>query len=252
MMDDDGMSHMSSLVATAASSAVGWKCLSAAGIPKGCVSPLAFTVLSATKRAARHPTNGRRLRLHARGNHNHDDGDTFWDAFLNGLTVPVPIPFLLDQPGLALGYPLALVGSYAILPPSTSIFLTAFFVGFLVLGRVVVTQSQDNDDHENEDDDEDDDEDEDDFIGTDVAAFLGALASAGLLSPSGLTSVENNGSLFSSAGIAALVLGLFVIASGIGQFAEETENDRLEEDTLLSPDEELLDLWDKKLDQDKK
>eukprot|EP00978_Attheya_sp_CCMP212_P006663 scaffold15475_cov47-Attheya_sp.AAC.1 len=239
MMDDDGMSHiMSSLVATAASSAVGWRCLSAAaGIPKGCVSPLAFAVLSATKRAARHnSTNGRmlRLRLQARGrkNHNpdHDDGEPFWDAFLNGLTVPVPIPFLRDQPGLALGYPLALVGSYAIVPPSTSIFLTLFFVGFLVLGRVVVTQSQEDDD----------DDDDDDFIGTDLAAFLGALASAGLLSPSGLTSVENNGSSVSSVGMVALVLGLTVIISGIGQFAEENENERLEEDTALSPDEELL------------
>jgi hypothetical protein len=85
------------------------------------------------------------------------------------------------------------------------------------------------------------------------------LASAGLLSPSGLTTTSlienNNGSSFSSVGIAALVLALVVLTSGIGQFAsEENENNHQfkEEDTVLSPDEELLNLWDKKLDQEKK
>ena len=123
--------------------------------------------------------------------------------------------------GLPIGYPLALATAAVLLPLPTSLLLGVSFVGYYSLASQLVDQDDNNND--------------DDRPPIDLAALGGAVATAGLLSPSGLA-VE--GGLEHVLGAAAVAVAGSTIALAVRQ----------EDDTRA--EEELLRDWDNQFLQD--
>ena len=147
--------------------------------------------------------------------------------------------------GISLGYPLFLASTILILPSTTSILLCAFFVAYWYLGRSVVGGFDDGGAYG----DDDEGEDVGDDNGTsDLLALVGAIASAGLLSPDGLTiSTDTDGGM-PGMGIGLLALGsIAIIASVISQSETQKLAAAKNEDELEEANRRLMDEFDRKL-----
>lgn len=114
-------------------------------------------------------------------------------------------------PTLSIGYPMALISVFFVIPLPTALLLSAFFAGYAYLGRQVT---------------------EEDEKKLDFAALLAAAASAGLLSPFGLSNGNGHGIV----DLAAVLLLGVAVASLI--------------EASPSKDEKLLDEWDDKFDDE--
>jgi hypothetical protein len=137
------------------------------------------------------------------------DDDLLYSAVNRvGKLISQPTP---GFPTLSIGYPLALVSASLVIPLPTALLLSAFFAGYAYLGRQVA---------------------EEDESKLDFAAYLAAVASAGLLSPFGLS--NGNGE-----GIVGLV-ALLVLGVAISTLIEASPSD----------DDKILDKWDDKFDDE--
>jgi hypothetical protein len=141
-----------------------------------------------------------------------DDDDVVFSSIEKiGNTLSRPTPGL---PSLPIAYPLALASSFLLIPLPTALLLTAFFVGYSFLAQQVLDKGENNK--------------------MDFAVLLAAIASAGLVSPSGFANANGQG----LAQVVAVVgLGLIV--------ATVTE-------ALPSDDERSLDEWDDRFDNENK
>lgn len=138
--------------------------------------------------------------------------------------------------GISLGYPLFLASTILILPSTTSVLLCGFFVAYWNLGRSVGGF-------------DDADELTDDENGTsDLLALVGAIASAGLLSPDGFTKSTDSDGGMPGMGIGLLALGsIAVIASVFGQSETQKLAAAKNDDELEEANRRLMDEFDKKL-----
>jgi threonine/homoserine efflux transporter RhtA len=137
-----------------------------------------------------------------------DDDLLFSAVIWMGKFISRPTP---GFPTLSIGYPLALVSVFLVIPLPTALLLSTFFAGYAYLGRQVT---------------------EEDESKLDFAAFLAATVSAGLLSPFGLSNGNGEGIVDF---VALLVLGV-AVSSLIAASPSE--------------DEKLLDKWDDKFDDE--
>ena len=146
---------------------------------------------------------------------------------------------------ISLGYPLFLASTILILPSTTSILLCVFFVAYWNLGRSVGGFGGDTFGH-----DDDDDELEEDANGTsDLLALVGAIASAGLLSPDGFTisTTDSDGGM-PGMGIGLLALGsIAIVASVFGQSETQKLATAKNDDELEEANRRFMDEFDKKL-----
>ena len=152
-----------------------------------------------------------------------------------GQIISQPLPGIV--PDFAIGYPIVLLLAAVWLPVTTSVLFILFFSIFCYAGRRLIKV----------DEDADNDEDE---TNTDLLALGGAIASAGLLSPfegaNDLPLVTTN----------SLAISLVTSTVGIGTLLWilkwNTDNEKVEEDEVsssssISPEQELMELWDKKM-----
>lgn len=141
-----------------------------------------------------------------------DDDDVVFsliDKLGNALSTPTP-----GLPSLPIAYPLALASSFVLIPLPMALLLTAFFVGYSFLAQQVLVKGENNK--------------------MDFALLLAAIASAGLVSPSGFANADGQG------------LALVVAVVGLGLIvAAVTE-------ALPSDDERSLDEWDDRFDNENK
>lgn len=186
------------------------------------------------------PPRKRRRRNRARDsdtNLNNDKDDSI-DTITSILFQPVSIPFsnIIDtnkrRQTVPAIYPLALIATIAVLPPITSAMVAILFGVYLALLLPLVEEYDDISlDETNEQDD-----DEINMSDTaPAAAYLGAVASATLLSPQGLiASSENEGGLLLSSVpylLASLLVGVggFVLFSGVNETATDSKKWEREE-----------------------
>ena len=144
--------------------------------------------------------------------------------------------------GISLGYPLFLASTILILPSTTSILLCVFFVAYWNLGRSVGGFGGDTYD-------DDDELEEDENGASDLLALVGAIASAGLLSPDGFTisATDSDGGM-PAMGIGFLALGsIAIIASVFGQSETQKLAAAKSYDELEEANRRLMDEFDKKL-----
>lgn len=142
--------------------------------------------------------------------------------------------------GISLGIPLFLASTILILPSTTSALLCVLFVAYWNLGRSVGGFGVDTYDGDDELDDD----------GTsDLLALVGAIASAGLLSPDGFTisTTDSDGGM-PGMGISLLALGsIAIIASVFGQSEAQKLAAAKNDDELEDANRRLMDEFDKKL-----
>ena len=144
--------------------------------------------------------------------------------------------------GISLGYPLFLASTILILPSTTSILLCVFFVAYWNLGRSVGGFGGDTYD-------DDDELEEDENGASDLLALVGAIASAGLLSPDGFTisATDSDGGM-PAMGIGFLALGsIAIVASVFGQSETQKLAAAKSDDELEEANRRLMDEFDKKL-----
>ena len=152
-----------------------------------------------------------------------------------GQIISKPIPGIV--PDFAIGYPIVLLLATAWLPITTSVILILFFSLFSYAGRLLIKVDELA-------------ADDGDETNTDLLALGGAIASAGLLSP-----IEGASDL-SLAIPNALATSLLISTVGIGTLLWilnwNTDNEKIDIDessstSNLSPEQELMELWDKKM-----
>lgn len=146
------------------------------------------------------------------------------DFFASIITKPTP-----GIPDLALGYPLTLLGSAAILPTTTSVLLAAFFGFFSYVGRRFVL------------DNVDDDDEEEDLPNIYFLALGAAVASAGILSPGDNVDVGD----FPPLGVLVAAVALGAVAMALPSDAHVTGEESF-------PDQSMMDLWDEQLEKENK
>lgn len=154
-----------------------------------------------------------------------------------------------DKIEVPLVYILSVVISAAIISLTTWILLTAFFGIYLALGTVLMEEYDDLDnnfDQDNDGKEMDVNIQEEKHNGLiPLIAFLGALASAALLSPQGLSS-KASFSLASPLAVIVLLLGGLVVLMGIKDVREDEL--KLEEgdirESRLREEKRRMDLWD--------
>eukprot|EP00984_Skeletonema_dohrnii_P033617 scaffold30701_cov80-Skeletonema_dohrnii-CCMP3373.AAC.1 len=202
------------------------------------------------------PSRKRRRRRPGDINTNNDDDDGNSDTITSILFKPVPILFSdigmsnkrQTMPAI---YPLALVATVAVLPPITSTMVAIFFGVYLALLLPILDEYDDISLDENELDNDE----KHAVVAAPSVAFLGAVASAALLSPQGLlvSSEDENGLLLSSVPylLAALVVsfGAYVLYNGVSETAKDTQRwDREEMDALPERRERsVMNQWDDEL-----
>eukprot|EP00565_Helicotheca_tamesis_P002715 CAMPEP_0185730944 /NCGR_PEP_ID=MMETSP1171-20130828/11481_1 /TAXON_ID=374046 /ORGANISM="Helicotheca tamensis, Strain CCMP826" /LENGTH=283 /DNA_ID=CAMNT_0028400095 /DNA_START=331 /DNA_END=1182 /DNA_ORIENTATION=+ len=187
------------------------------------------------------------------------------------LIYPVPIPFLppFEASTLPFVYPLLLLGGFAVLSLSTSLLLSVFFFVYLTLGRYVAS-SDGVDDYDVDMDEEviwDDSSSGNNNNALDLAALVGSIASAGLLSPSGLGVRKDDVAVISVSASTGLILGSVVVAfvvvavmsnvTGVatqnspkGSFGGDDDDDDNEDPSSADDaSRRLLELWDDKFAQ---
>lgn len=161
-----------------------------------------------------------RLRVLAARSDRQDNDDfliTAVDKVAKTVSSTTPI---LDIP---LGYPLVLLTATALFPWITSLLLNAFFGAYLYLGRRLLTPDED---------------DESDEI-LPLVALVGAIASAGLLSPDSFDGTTGQNVVRA---VGAGFIGL--AAATVGQSLNDPDDSS--SSVAVSPEEELLNLWDNK------
>lgn len=147
-------------------------------------------------------------------------------------------------------YPLGLIAAFAFLPPITSTMIVLFFGLYLALLLPILAEYDDviSLDEQNDDDDER-------KIVAPSVSFMGAVASAALLSPQGLI-VPNEKGLLSSAvpsyylfAVLVVALGGYVLLQGVNETAKDTRQWEGEEMDALSEKEErsVMNQWDDEL-----
>mmetsp|Transcript_27784 Transcript_27784/g.39069 ORF Transcript_27784/g.39069 Transcript_27784/m.39069 type:complete len:261 (-) Transcript_27784:106-888(-) len=144
-------------------------------------------------------------------------------------TLSIPTPVL----GIPLGYPLSLLMASILLPFFTSVLLNASFGGYLYLGRQLA-QIETYDDEDNIE--EEGGSDTDNTIN--LVALAGAIASAGLLSPAGFGDIMTAKNILGVVGTAGIGLTVAILTQSFDSLPQ------------ISPDEELMDSWDKKFKDD--
>ena len=158
-------------------------------------------------------------------------------------------PILDITPDFALGYPIALLLVAVWLPVTTSVLLFLFFALYAFAGRKLILN----------DDLIDEEEDDDEVQNTDLFALGAAIVSAGLLSPSGDANSLPGVSVVSGLVVSTLGIGLIlsILSQNTDDATSEKDGDKALEDPpskpQISPEEELMKLWDKKFEtrQDK-
>jgi hypothetical protein len=149
--------------------------------------------------------------------------------------VSSPTPFL---PAIALGYPVILAILALFLPFSTWLLSCGLFAGFTFLGSQVLQEGDDSGGNETTSNNV-----------LSLVSLAGALASAGLASPEGLTVRGYGGGQILVQAMVVAVIGLSVASVlGAGRTEEATglDNDDPNLTEATSFDEELLKQWDKK------
>ena len=154
--------------------------------------------------------------------------------------MPLPPPL---GGSLPLGYPAILAGLALVLPPPTAALLVACFAGYLVLGRTVVGLDDGFGGGWEEQEQEEEEEEEDAGGAADLLALAGAVATAGLLSPAGLSASAPAGA---AAALVALG-GAVLIASAAGQAREQARGEE-EED----PGRRMMDRWDERFERSRR
>jgi len=203
------------------------------------------------------PSRKRRRRQAKNENTNNDDDDGNSDTITSILFKPVPIPFSdigtnNKRQTMPTIYPLALIATIVVLPPITSTMVAIFFGLYLALLLPILDEYDDISLDEN---DEQDNDEKHTIVAAPSVAFLGAVASAALLSPQGLlvSSEDENGLLLSSVPylLAALVVsfGGYVLFNGVNETAKDTRRwDREEMDVLPERRERsVMSQWDDEL-----
>ena len=154
--------------------------------------------------------------------------------------IPLPI-----GGGISFGYLLFLASTVLILPTTTSALLGVFFVAYWYLGRSVAVL----DDDANEDGVGDEDS-----TTSDLLALVGAIASAGLLSPDGLAmSAGESAGGTPGMGIGLLALGsIAIVASVIDQSETQKLAAAKNDDELENANRKLMDFWDNEFDKKSK
>eukprot|EP00984_Skeletonema_dohrnii_P014005 scaffold5861_cov98-Skeletonema_dohrnii-CCMP3373.AAC.3 len=196
----------------------------------------------------------RRRQANKVNTNNDDDGNS--DTITSILFKPVSIPFSdigmnnkrQTMPAI---YPLALITTIAVLPPITSTMVAIFFGVYLALLLPILDEYDDISLDENELDNDE----KHAVVAAPSVAFLGAVASAVLLSPQGplVSSEDENGLLLSSVPylLAALVVsfGAYVLFNGVSETATDTRRwDREEMDALPERRERsVMSQWDDEL-----
>mmetsp|Transcript_12122 Transcript_12122/g.17428 ORF Transcript_12122/g.17428 Transcript_12122/m.17428 type:complete len:292 (+) Transcript_12122:412-1287(+) len=205
------------------------------------------------------PSRKRRRRNRARDANLNNDRDNITDTIASILFQPVSIPLSniigsdKQRQRLPAIYPLSLIATFAILPPITSAMVAIFFGVYLALLLPLLDESDDISLDEN-----DDEQDFDEINMSSAApavAYLGAVASAALLSPQGLiASSENDGGLSLSSVpylLASLLVGLvgFVLFSGVNETATDKRKWEREEIEALPERKErsVMKQWDDEL-----
>ena len=159
--------------------------------------------------------------------------------------IPLPI-----GGGISFGYPLFFASTVLILPTTTSALLGVFFVAYWYLGRSVAGGL---DDDANEDGVHVGDEDS---TTSDLLALVGAIASAGLLSPDGLamSGGESAGGA-PGMGIGLLALGSIAVVASVIDQSETQKLAAARNDDELDAEEanrKLMDFWDNEFDKKSK
>jgi len=157
--------------------------------------------------------------------------------------IPLPIGGGI---GISFGYPLFVASTFLIFPTTTSVLLGVFFVAYWYLGRSVAG-GLDADANE-------DGVGNEDSTTSDLLALVGAVASAGLLSPDGLAiSAEASAGGTPGMGIGLLALGsIAIVASVIDQSETQKLAAAKNDDELLEANWKLMDIWDNEFDKKSK
>lgn len=186
-----------------------------------------------------------------------DDGITAWIASI-ATTVSSPMPFV--DPPLAWGYPLVLLASLGILPPTTSLPWIALFILFSWLGRTVIPF----DDWDENNNDNEEATDDNQRPSTDLLALGASIVTSGIVAPFGSNSNNSlvlswNQSPWIMASLGGfLVIGLGLVLSRISmgkvlvRQASDTSSSEEQlqvEDRMLSNEREWMELWDRSLEE---
>lgn len=200
-------------------------------------------------------TSPRKRRRRQARDTNTDDDDDISDIITSILFKHVSVPFSTigtynRRQTVPTIYPLGLIAAFAFLPPITSTMIVLFFGLYLALLLPILAEYDDviSLDEQNDDDDER-------KIVAPSVSFMGAVASAALLSPQGLI-VPNEKGLLSSAvpsyylfAVLVVALGGYVLLQGVNETAKDTRQWEGEEMDALSEKEErsVMNQWDDEL-----
>mmetsp|Transcript_32043 Transcript_32043/g.37355 ORF Transcript_32043/g.37355 Transcript_32043/m.37355 type:complete len:300 (-) Transcript_32043:3-902(-) len=173
------------------------------------------------------------------------------EYIVNLLSIPIPTN---SKYSLPLVYPLTLIGLNLMLEMPTLLLLDIFFLLFYTLGRSITIYDEG---------DEDEDQElggQDEFIRfnnlLDLVVLFGSIASAGLISPTGL-SFHMNG-IMGNTGLSLVVVSalsglLKIFKNNDGTTSFKVDNDAIsngiekdETETSENPAAKLLDIWDRK------
>jgi hypothetical protein len=179
-----------------------------------------------------------------------DDNDNIVISVVDQLVTTFTKPTPGITPSLAIGYPLALLASTAVMPVTSSLLLAFFFVLFSFLGRKFILEDYFEEVKEdrgryNKQDIDDDDEEDFSRPRTDLFAFGAAIASSGLLSPSNndiAPAVDLGGNIPILLGAIGLGSVIFLLPS-----TTESASEPGAEDTKGSFEKEIMDVWDREL-----
>eukprot|EP00986_Skeletonema_menzelii_P012901 scaffold7298_cov150-Skeletonema_menzelii.AAC.1 len=197
------------------------------------------------------PSRKRRRRARDVVTNNNDDDIT--DNVTSLLFKPVAIPFSISSnksrklmPAI---FPLVLIATFAALPPITSTLVIIFFGAYLALLLPLLDEYDDISLEEN------DEQDSDMLVAAPAAAYLGAVASAALLSPQGLLVSPEDVRVLSLNSVpyllAVLTVGFggYVLFTGVNETAKDTREWEIEEMDSIPERKEryVMKQWDDEL-----
>lgn len=179
-----------------------------------------------------------------------DEDTDISDTVTSLLFKPFSIPFSLSsnktpRQTIPTIYPLALVASFAVLPPITSILVVVFFGIYLALLLPLLDEYDDISLDKN-----DEQQDSDGMLAAAPVAtsFLGAVASAAILSPEDMRVLSLNSVPYL---LAVLMVGLggYVLFTGVNDTAKDTREWEIEEMDSIPERKEryVMKQWDDEL-----
>ena len=203
------------------------------------VPPLLHSADSLTNailaRAKNDSNDGGRRNSRPRKGRREVSDDDLLDAFEPAFRI-ISKPIIFPWP---LAYSLFLIVAAACVSPVTSVILGGSFVGFSIMGRSILSDDDGMEKASVEKSDQ--------YALSDLLALGGAIVTAGLLSPLGFE-VGGKGELFSAlvGSVAIIIAGIAVTAVAPSSWLEGW-NIKQEEDGAIE-EQDLLDLWDDRLD----